>query len=279
MLVFEHIKNLQNHLSSLALQQTIGFVPTMGALHKGHLSLIERAKNEADIVVVSIFVNPTQFNRKEDLEKYPRTLSKDLELLESIACDVVFCPEPQEVYNGVVKSQNFNFGSIASEMEGKHRAGHFDGVATIVKRLFEIVKPHKAFFGEKDFQQVQIVKKMVENFNLPVEIVGCEILRESDGLAMSSRNTLLNEDQRKSSPLIFNTLTQVKQQIKNNSIENITMFVEEQFESNPDLELEYFQIAEEESLEEIKTIDPTKNLRAFIAVFAGNVRLIDNIKL
>lgn len=279
MLVFEQINNLQNHLNSLSAKNTIGFVPTMGALHSGHLSLIEKAQNECDVVVVSIFVNPTQFNNKEDLEKYPRTLTKDLELLKTINCDIVFCPNPEEIYQNDIKSQLFDFDGLEKQMEGKFRDGHFNGVATIVKRLFEIVKPNKAYFGEKDFQQLQIVKKMVAKSNLEVEVIGCKIKRESDGLAMSSRNALLTKEQRENASLIFKVLSEVKEKVSSNTLDEIYAFVKAKFTSNPYLKLEYFQIADEETLTDVSNLLNAQKTRAFIAVFAGNVRLIDNIKL
>jgi len=196
MKVFNKVNELENQLNLINNEQTIGFVPTMGALHKGHLSLIKKAKKENDIVVVSIFINPTQFDNSEDLKKYPKTLDKDLELLKSVNCDYVFTPNVSEVYQDDISANSFDFGGIENEMEGKFRKGHFDGVGTIVKRLFEIVKPNKAYFGEKDFQQLQIIKKLTEIENLPIEIIGCKIFREKDGLAMSSRNTRLTKEQR-----------------------------------------------------------------------------------
>ena len=193
MLVFEKIKSVQQKIASLKKGTTIGFVPTMGALHHGHLSLIEKAQKENDLVVVSIFVNPTQFNKQEDLINYPKSLDNDLSLLKSICCDIVFTPTSQEIYASNIQSQAFNFDGLEHQMEGKFRDGHFDGVGTIVKRLFEIVQPHKAYFGEKDFQQLQIIRKMVQKQRIPVKIVACEIYREKDGLAMSSRNTKMKK--------------------------------------------------------------------------------------
>ena len=193
MLVFAKINSVQQKLRSLKKGTTVGFVPTMGALHKGHLSLVEQAKEENDIVVVSIFVNPTQFDKEEDLVNYPKTIDKDLSLLKSVYCDIVLAPSTQEIYQNNIKSQAFNFEGLEHQMEGKFRDGHFNGVGTIVKRLFEIVKPHKAYFGEKDFQQLQIIRSMVKSCELPIKIVGCEIYREEDGLAMSSRNARLTK--------------------------------------------------------------------------------------
>ena len=209
MRVFETILSLQKEITSLKKNNSIGFVPTMGALHKGHLSLIKQAKLENNIVVVSIFVNPTQFDNKADLDKYPSTLENDLKLLKKVHCDLVFVPSVKEIYSEYIQSESFNFGGIENEMEGKFRDGHFNGVGTIVKRLFTIVKPNNAYFGEKDFQQLQIIKKLVEIEKLPIEIIGCKIFRENDGLAMSSRNTRLEPAYRDVAPFIFKTLKKI----------------------------------------------------------------------
>ncbi len=279
MKVFNKNKLLQGYLSSLATDVSIGFIPTMGALHEGHLSLIKKAKAENDCIVVSVFVNPTQFDKKEDLVNYPKTLEKDLKLLEAIDCNVVFTPNTDEIYKGNITSTHFSFDGLEFVMEGEHRKGHFDGVGTIVKRLFEIVKPHKAYFGEKDFQQLQIIKKLVQKHQITVEIVPCEIYREKDGLAMSSRNVRLTNLQRNEAPFIFKTLTKARDKFEKKTISEVIDWVEKQFEKNPVLKLEYFEIAN------IKTLKPTKLkedkiiYRAFIAVFAGSVRLIDNIAL
>ncbi|MEN8125768.1 MAG: pantoate--beta-alanine ligase [Bacteroidota bacterium] len=277
--VFTKVYPLQKYLSNINKSKSIGFVPTMGALHKGHLSLIERAQSENDVTVVSIFVNPTQFDKKEDLSTYPRTQQKDIDLLNSIDCNVVFIPLTEDIYLNKVESQNFDFGGLEKVMEGSFRNGHFDGVGTVVKRLFEIVRPTNAYFGEKDFQQLQIIKKMVEVENLPVNIIGCDIYREDDGLAMSSRNGRLNEEQRKEAPLIYQTLLKAQELFPNNSIRDVKEMVKNTFENNTYLNLEYFEIAD------IKSLTPTdlknKNIkyRGFIAVFADTVRLIDNIAL
>ncbi|WP_298763026.1 pantoate--beta-alanine ligase [uncultured Polaribacter sp.] len=260
-------------------QKTIGFVPTMGALHKGHLSLIKKAKAKNNIVVVSIFVNPTQFDNVEDLNQYPKTLVKDLDLLKSVACDVVFTPSVSEIYNTNISAKKFNFDGLEHQMEGKFRDGHFNGVGTIVKALFEIVKPNKAYFGEKDFQQLQIIKKMVKKNNLPVKIKGCAIFREPDGLAMSSRNTRLTEAYRNAAPFIYKTLKKAKKKFGTENATKITAWVTKKFKKHPLLELEYFTIAEEKTLETAITKEKNKKYRAFIAVFAGKIRLIDNIRL
>ncbi|WP_405610081.1 pantoate--beta-alanine ligase [Polaribacter sp. Asnod1-A03] len=259
--------------------KTIGFVPTMGALHKGHLSLIEKAKNKNDIVVVSIFVNPTQFDNKEDLVKYPKTIENDTKLLKSVACDVLFFPSVKEIYAENISSEEFDFDGLEHQMEGKFRDGHFDGVGTIVKTLFEIIEPNKAYFGEKDFQQLQIIKKMVEKNQLPVKIKGCPIFREDDGLAMSSRNTRLNKEHREAAPFIYKTLKKARKKFGTESAIKVTEWVTNQFKKHPLLDLEYFTIADEKSLETIKDKESNKKYRAFIAVFAGEIRLIDNIQL
>ncbi|MDC9721927.1 MAG: pantoate--beta-alanine ligase [Urechidicola sp.] len=279
MLVFKSIKNLQEYISSFSADKTIGFVPTMGALHKGHLSLINSASLNNDFVVVSIFVNPTQFNKAEDLKKYPRTLEADISLLNKVKCDVVFAPTANEMYADKVESSSFNFDGLEHLMEGEFRAGHFDGVGTIVKKLFEIVNPTNAYFGEKDFQQLQIIKKMVAKNKLDVNVIGCKIFREDDGLAMSSRNTLLTSEQRKAAPLIYKTLKQVREKFETDCIEDCINWVKNEFKKQPILELEYFQIADEETLKQAPNNNSKKNYRAFIAVFADKIRLIDNIKL
>tara|TARA_R110001583_G_scaffold56534_3_gene170561 strand:- start:931 stop:1770 length:840 start_codon:yes stop_codon:yes gene_type:complete len=279
MLVFAKIKSVQQKISSLNKSISIGFVPTMGALHKGHLSLIERAKKENDLVVVSIFINPTQFDKPEDLINYPKTIDADLSLLKSVFCDIVFVPSSLEIYANAIKSQSFNFDGLEHQMEGKFRDGHFNGVGTIVKRLFEIVTPNKAYFGEKDFQQLQIIRRMVEKHQIPVKIVGCEIYREIDGLAMSSRNTRLTIEHRKAAPFIYKTLQQAKIEFGIKNAIDVIKWVENEFKNQPLLELEYFEIAEENSLQTVKNKNAEQKNRAFIAVFAGKIRLIDNISL
>ncbi len=282
MQVFKTKEKIERTIKTLKNQKTtIGLVPTMGALHAGHLSLIENGLNENDKVVVSIFVNPTQFNKKEDLEKYPRSLNRDIELLKTISKDkiIVFSPSVKEVYENSIASSRFNFNGLELEMEGKFREGHFDGVGTIVKRLFEIVKPHNAYFGEKDFQQLQIIKKLVEKHNLPVNVIGCEIYRESNGLAMSSRNEILLPKYKKEAPFIYKTLRTAKAKFKNKSANKITKWVVKEFANNTLLELEYFIIADVNTLKPTQRKSRKKQYRAFIAVYAGKVRLIDNIAL
>ena len=279
MLVFAKNKSVKHKITSLKKGTSIGFVPTMGALHKGHLSLVQRAKQENDIVVVSIFVNPTQFDKKEDLINYPKTIDQDLKLLKLMNCDIVFTPSAEEIYQNKIKSQLFEFDGLENQMEGKHRTGHFNGVGTIVKRLFEIVTPKNAYFGEKDFQQLQIIRKLVEKFQMPIKIIGCEIFREDDGLAMSSRNTRLTNKHRNAAPFIYKILKQAKIQFGTKNALNVVQWVENEFKNNPLLELEYFEIANEGTLHSIKNKKPKQKYRAFIAVFAGKIRLIDNISL
>jgi pantoate--beta-alanine ligase len=280
MQIFTTRATLKNHLKSLNASSKIGFVPTMGALHEGHLSLVRNALNTADIVVVSIFVNPTQFDNKADLLKYPSTLQNDLYLLEKESCHVVFIPSVSELYENSVTSESFDFDGLELVMEGEHRAGHFDGVGTIVKRLFDIVEPDYAFFGEKDFQQLQIIKKMVEKEALSVKIIGHPIYRELDGLAMSSRNTRLTKEFREAAPFINKTLLEAKQLFGIKNAEYVVQWVETAFKKHPILELEYFTIADEATLLPLKSKkDSTRKYRGFIAVFAGDIRLIDNIAL
>lgn len=279
MKVFYENKTLETALLNIKNKASVGFIPTMGALHNGHLSLIKSARVENEIIVVSIFINPTQFDKEEDLSNYPRTLDKDLDLLKSVSCDYVFLPSANEIYDGNITASHFDFDGLEFEMEGKYRKGHFNGVATIVKRLFEIVKPAKAYFGKKDFQQLQIIKKLVEKYKIPVQIIGCNIFREDDGLAMSSRNSRLSKIQRREAPLIYKTLKKAKQKFKDHSIPCILKWVEDEFKNNEILRLEYFEIANIKNMKPSKRKSKHSNFRGFIAVFAGNIRLIDNIAL
>lgn len=279
MKVFKTVELLQKTLLSIGENNSLGFVPTMGALHEGHLSIVTKAKKDNDFVVVSIFVNPTQFDKADDLKSYPVTIDNDLKLLKEVQCDFVFIPGVEDVYPENIQSNDFDFEGLDKVMEGAFRTGHFDGVGTVVKRLFEIVNPTRAYFGEKDFQQLQIIKKMVKKNKITVQIVLCEIYREKDGLAMSSRNTRLNEKQRKEAPLIQQTLLKCKKLFPEKDIGPIEKMVMNTFETNEILELEYFEIANSETL--LSEEDKSTNIkyRAFIAVFAGKVRLIDNIAL
>ena len=256
----------------------IGFAPTMGALHEGHLSLYKAAKKENDEVISSIFVNPTQFNNPDDFQKYPKTLEKDIELLEKAGVDAVYVPNVDEMYPDGLNSKKYDFDGLENEMEGKYRPGHFDGVGTIVEELFRQVQPHNAYFGEKDYQQLAIIKKMLEKTKLPVKIHEVPTLREEDGLAMSSRNVRLTETQRKEATIIYETLEKVKEWFKVLSVEEIKQRVTDIFR-NSNFELEYFVIADEKTLKETDFFYKDKNYRAFIVAYAGDVRLIDNMHL
>ncbi len=264
-----------------AKKHTLGLVPTMGALHEGHLALVKKALKNNDYVVVSIFVNPTQFDNKEDLVKYPRTLERDVELLRTIGENtiLVYAPTVEDMYGEKTTSETFDFDGLEFEMEGKFRTGHFDGVGTIVKRFFNIIKPDNAYFGEKDFQQLQIIKKLVEKHNMPVNIVPCSIYRENSGLAMSSRNTRLKPEHMEAAPFIYKTLTTAKIQFGTKSANTVSQWVEKQFASHNLLKLEYFIIANATTLKTIKRKSNHQQYRAFIAVYADDVRLIDNIAL
>ncbi|TXD49877.1 pantoate--beta-alanine ligase [Polaribacter sp. IC073] len=280
MKIFNNKKDLRDCLlEHKSNKKTIGFVPTMGALHDGHLSLIEKASEKNDIVVVSIFVNPTQFDNVEDLKKYPKTIENDIKLLSAASCDILFSPKVEEIYSENITSEKFDFDGLEHQMEGKFRDGHFNGVGTVVKTLFKIVAPDKAYFGQKDFQQLQIIKKMVKKNHLNVKIKGCPIFREQDGLAMSSRNIRLSKEHREIAPFVYKTLKKVKKKFSHKSISEINKWLENQFKKQPLLTLEYFTIADEKALETAKTKEPNKKYRAFIAVFAGEIRLIDNIRL
>ena len=280
MLIFNRQAALSAHLQSLPAGKKIGFVPTMGALHDGHLSLLTESLKNNVFTVISIFVNPTQFNNPEDLEKYPRTLDDDVAKISALNPDIlVFAPNVDDIYNGNAASDSFDFDGLEDQMEGKFRQGHFNGVATVVKRLFEIVKPDHAYFGEKDFQQLQIVRKLVANYHIPVKIIGCPIFREANGLAMSSRNERLTLKQKESAAVIYKTLQLAKSRFKKQSAAKVSEAVENIFRKNPDFKLEYFQIADEETLEPVQRKIKNKKYRAFIAVFADKIRLIDTIAL
>jgi pantoate--beta-alanine ligase len=261
-------------------RQSIGIVPTMGALHEGHLSLVTKALEENDIVVVSIFVNPTQFDKTKDLEKYPRTLDADAALLNTLNGSVlIYAPQSTDLYGSKVVSKKYNFGGLEHQMEGKFRLGHFDGVGTVLNLLFRAIEPKKAYFGEKDYQQLQVVKKLVEIEQLPIDIVGCAILREPNGLAMSSRNKRLSPKLFNEAVVIHQTLAEVQRKFNSLSIPKLSKMVTQAFEENECLELEYFEIA---SIKTLKTAQRKRKktvYRAFIAAFAGDVRLIDNIAL
>lgn len=259
--------------------KSFGFVPTMGALHRGHISLVEKAKQENDIVVVSIFVNPTQFNDKKDLLKYPRTPEKDLKMLEAAGVDCVFMPEASEIYPAGEAEEQFDFGNLEKVMEGAHRPGHFQGVARVVAKLFRIVTPDRAYFGEKDFQQVVIIKKLAEKLFPEIKIIACPTIREADGLAMSSRNTLLDAQTRNEAILISKTLFQLSDLKSRMTIRMLKEYVEEKINTSDLLKLEYFEIADENTLEPLEKMNDGIKSRAFIAVKAVDIRLIDNVSL
>lgn len=272
--LIDYLKSIKTNHSS------IGFVPTMGALHLGHLSLMQQSMQENQATVVSIFVNPTQFNNPEDLAKYPRTLEEDIKKIADLSPEIiVFAPTIEDIYEGKPSLQIFDFDGLENQMEGKFRPGHFNGVGTIVKRLFEIVQPTNAYFGEKDFQQLQIVKKMVAKNNLEVNVIGCPIYREPNNLAMSSRNARLTAKEKQEASIIYKTLAEAKAKFKTNSAATVCKWAQKSFEKNPDFELEYFQIADEVTLLPCLRKNKNKKYRAFIAVFVNNIRLIDTISL
>lgn len=260
-----------------AAGKSIGLVPTMGALHAGHASLVERAVKENDVVVVSVFVNPTQFNDKNDLKNYPRTLEADCALLEKVGAAIAFAPSVEEMYPQE-DTRQFSFEPLDTVMEGACRPGHFNGVAQIVSKLFYAVEPDRAYFGEKDFQQLAIIRAMVNQLGLDLEIVGCPIVREEDGLAMSSRNTLLSEDERERALTISSTLFASVDFAKVNTLEATREFVEDMINDTPGLELEYYQIVDGNTLQEIEEWGDSDCVVGCIALFCGNVRLIDNIR-
>jgi len=258
--------------------KTIGFVPTMGALHQGHLDLMNRAKKENDLLIVSIFVNPIQFNNSVDLEKYPRDLNADAKLLEDIGCDVLFAPSVIEMYPEKATIE-YDFGLLETVMEGASRPGHFNGVGIVVSKLFEITLPHKAYFGEKDYQQLAIIKKLVEIEKIPVQIVPCPTVREPDGLAMSSRNKLLTIAEREAAPFIYQTLKFVKKSSETICPGPLRQLVVNMFSSREEFELEYFELANDRTLQTINAWGTASGIIAFVVVRLGKVRLIDNIRI
>ncbi|MCY1721251.1 pantoate--beta-alanine ligase [Prolixibacteraceae bacterium Z1-6] len=276
MILVKTLEDLRRELDSFDKAETVGFVPTMGALHQGHLSLVAKAVEENPHVVVSIFVNPTQFNDLKDLERYPRTLARDMELLKPTGCSIVFAPNAKEVYPEP-DLRKFNFGKLEEVMEGAHRPGHFNGVAQVVSRLFDMVKPDKSYFGLKDFQQLAIVKNMVKQLQLPVEIVPCAIIREESGLAMSSRNELLTKEQRENASVISTTLFKAKELMGQKSVEELTGWVVDEINKNPFLDVEYFEIVDDEQLQPVKSWNEESTKVGCVAVFCGKIRLIDNL--
>ncbi len=261
-----------------AYRGTVGFVPTMGALHEGHLSLVRACRSACDTTVVSIFVNPTQFNDPKDLENYPRTEEADLALLEEQGVDFVFAPAVDEIYP-TPDTRVFDFGGLDRVMEGEHRPGHFNGVGQVVSRLFEIVRPNRAFFGEKDFQQLAIIRHMTAQLGLPIEIVGCPIVRDVDGLARSSRNTLLSPEHRAAAPRIYAVLAEAAESLRGKvSVPEAKRIITQRIDAEPLLRTEYIEIASADSLQPAADWGQRLGeLRCFAAVHAGPVRLIDNV--
>jgi len=294
MIILNSIKQLKTYLADVKKQQKIvGFVPTMGALHQGHISLINAAKVQCDLIVCSIFVNPTQFNDLSDLQNYPRTFNADCQLLEKAGCDIVFMPEVSEIYSLEeleLKKQNIedkswaigkevDFGLLDKVMEGAHRPGHFNGVAQVVSKLFRIVAPDKAYFGQKDFQQLAIIRSMVKQLAMPIEIIACPIIRETNGLAMSSRNERLTAEERNAASLISATLFKIKELQSIKTVLELKEFADAQIKTEARIHLEYFEISDSETLQPIIDFKQAQSAVACVALKLGSVRLIDNIIL
>ena len=258
----------------------LGFVPTMGALHAGHISLVEKAKRENDLVIVSIFVNPTQFNNPEDLKNYPRTPEDDHRKLKAAGADLLFEPSVDEIYtHGLHEGKEIDLGKLEHVLEGAHRPGHFKGVVQVVSRLFEIVQPHKAYFGEKDYQQLAVIRKMTGALHYPIEIIGCETMREESGLAMSSRNLRLSPEERETATQIYKAMKYVRDNHKKLGASVALKNAIDTINSHPPLKVEYLEIADASDLQPISENDDSKKARIFAAVFCGNVRLIDNMEI
>lgn len=274
--VFTTVASLKNHLSEVAKNRTVGFIPTMGALHEGHISLVERSAQECDFTVVSIFVNPTQFNRASDLDEYPRNFDKDIETLEKAAETIVFAPSVMEMYPEGHQPKRMELGRVAEIMEGEFRPGHFDGVVEVVYRLFEVVDPTHAYFGQKDLQQLSIIQRMAKEFNLSVNVVGCETYRESNGLASSSRNERLNPEQREAAVILYQSLDRVRKEQANYTPREAREKVKEWFEDSM-YELEYIEFVDAATFEDVVEWTPTTH--GCIAAYAGEVRLLDNIPM
>ena len=272
------VRDLQASLSALRAQgKTVGLVPTMGALHAGHASLVKRSVAENDATVVSVFVNPTQFNDKTDLEKYPRTLEADCRLLDECGATIAFAPSVEEVYPEP-DTRRFSYAPLDTVMEGKYRPGHFNGVCQVVSKLFDMVKPDRAYFGEKDFQQLAIIREMVRQMHFPLQIVGCPIVREADGLALSSRNKRLSPEQRQDALQISQTLFASVEYAKTHTVPETKQFVEDRIAAAPGLRLEYFSLVDGNTLQDVSAWDDSTYIVGCITVFCGEVRLIDNIK-
>ena len=271
------VNELKQELSSID-QSGVGFVPTMGALHAGHRSLVEKARKECKTVVVSVFVNPTQFNDKNDLRNYPRTPEADEALLEAAGADYILMPSVEEIYPEP-DTRQFDFGQVDKVMEGATRPGHFNGVAQVVSRLFEIVNPAKAYFGEKDFQQIAVIKAMIAQLGMGVEIVECPIIRDTDGLALSSRNTLLDEAHRAAAPHIYEVISQCASKIDSLSPAELTAWVTKEVEKNPLLKVIYFQSVDALTMQQVEKWEQSDRIQGCIAVQAGEIRLIDNVRI
>jgi pantoate--beta-alanine ligase len=278
--VFSGIHAIREYLcKELKSNKSVGFVPTMGALHEGHLSLIRRSTAENDLTVCSVFVNPIQFNNKKDLENYPRTIENDLEILEKAGCDVVFTPGEEEMYpKGETGSIDFDFGHLDKILEGKFRPGHFKGVAIVVKKLFDIIEPQKAYFGKKDYQQLLVISEMVKKCNLHVGIVPCLIVREADGLAMSSRNMRLTAIERKMAPIIYETLSGVKEKAGTMPVNTLKEWAVKRINSNPAFDVEYIEIADKDTLLPLESWTAKEKAIVLAAVKLNEIRLIDNIE-
>ena len=278
MKIIHTIKELQAEISAQKnAGKRVGLVPTMGALHAGHASLVERSVAENDVTVVSIFVNPTQFNDKNDLVKYPRTLEADCQLLQSVGASIAFAPSVEEVYPEP-DTRSFSYAPLDTVMEGAFRPGHFNGVCQIVSKLFDMVQPHRAYFGEKDFQQLAIIREMVRQMQYSLEIIGCPIVREADGLAMSSRNTRLSADERTTALNISRTLFESQEFAKSHTLAETKAFVEESIAATDGLRLEYYEVVDDRTLQTVREWDEAKGIVGCITVFCGEVRLIDNIR-
>lgn len=275
MKIIETREALSAALKPYKIYAGTGFVPTMGALHAGHISLVERCLKENAVTVASIFVNPTQFDNRNDLINYPRTLSADIKCLEAAGCDFLFVPSEHEMYPEA-DTRVFDFGQLDKVMEGAYRPGHFTGVAQVVSKLFDMVQPAKAYFGEKDFQQLAIIRRMAKMMDYPIQITGCPVVREADGLAMSSRNVRLTPQQRQNAPAIAKTLFESKEKITSMPVDRLKKWVVAQIDSNPELQTEYFDIVDRDTLQSATQYEPHA-LQGCIAVYAGSVRLIDNI--
>ena len=278
MKIFNSRQAIHNYLNELrASGKSIGFVPTMGALHDGHLSMIKLAKQKADVIVCSIFVNPTQFTDKKDLENYPRPVDDDIRKLEEVNCHVLFIPGVNEMYSSDEK-WNIELGNLDKILEGKIRPGHYQGVTQIVKKLFDTINPHYAFFGQKDYQQFMVISYMVKKLFVKIKLILCPIIRETDGLAMSSRNIYLSPDDRKNALALFKALNKVKEQFKSKAIPQIKKEVESYLKSAPGIEIEYFEIFNANSFVATSSKRPV-SLIALVAAKVGSIRIIDNMIL